>query len=129
MDDPKGDGVYECSEDPGEIFHKKPACGVLWNFDVTPVILSIYLVSHPMGWGLLGNSGRENDGEIPDRNFGIGRISVEIDMSPRPYLQTHMAGNPQPHYDGRQVPQIIIGEEQENVAVASDRGSTTVCVK
>ena len=72
MADTKGGGVDECSEDPGVTCHKKPACRLLWTCDVTPVILEIYLVSHPMGWSLLGTSGRGNGGEITDKYVGRG---------------------------------------------------------
>ena len=104
VDDPKGDGVYECSEDPGEIFHKKPACGVLWNFDVTPVILSIYLVSHPMGWILIVTIGKGNGGKIPYRYSGRGRSYTETDIYTGPDLQTRRTRNPKAHDNGRRLP-------------------------
>ena len=53
MDDTKVNGVDECSEDPGEILHKTPTSGLLRTCDVTPVILTINLVSHPICWALL----------------------------------------------------------------------------
>ena len=54
VDYPKGDGVDECSEDPGLVCHKKPAYGLFQTCDVTPVIVAVSLFIHYMIGSLLG---------------------------------------------------------------------------